>query len=89
MIFFLSGSGLGSFCMDCTFTSYAADGASLGDVAGISILWACILDSCCLFSSLARTNDDEIQVTKQLWVVFSTNGSPQTYLNFSHLAWQP
>lgn len=69
--------------MDCTFTSYTADGASLGDVAGISILWAWILDSCRPFSSLARTNDDEIQVTMQLWVIFSSNGSSQTYLPLS------
>lgn len=55
--------------MDCTFTSSAVVGAPLGNVGGTSILWTWLSDPRCPFPSLARTKDDEIQVTVRVFLL--------------------
>lgn len=48
--------------MDRSFTSDASDGAALGVVTGLCLLWTCFIDSPCLFPVWLRKNDDEVQV---------------------------
>lgn len=48
--------------MDRSSPSDAADGAALGLVAGLHLLWACFPCSPLISSSRIRENDDEVQV---------------------------
>ena len=60
--FYFSGTCTGTFCVDCSSASDAADGAALGLVAGLHFLWACFPRSPRPSSSRIRENDDEVQV---------------------------
>lgn len=59
---FVSGTCLGTFCMDCSFTSGSPDGSSLGVVTILCLLWPWFTDNPGLFSSYFREDDGEVQV---------------------------
>jgi hypothetical protein len=48
--------------MDCSFTSDSSDGASLGLVTVLSLLWPWFTDNPGYFSSYPREDDGEVQV---------------------------
>lgn len=63
--------------MDCSFTSDVADGAALGAVTGLRLLWARFPHRPRPASSWVRENDDEVQVALVL------HNSKGFYVGFS------
>lgn len=77
--FYFPGTCIGTFCVDRSFTSDTSDGAALGIVTGLCLLWTCCTHSPRPFPSLVRENDDEVQVALYL---HSFKGFFLTCLNF-------
>lgn len=59
---YFSGTCLGALRVDCSSASDAADGAAVGVVAGLRLLWTCLPRSPRPLSSWVGENDDEVQV---------------------------
>lgn len=62
LCFSFPGARLGTFCVDCTSASDAADGLALGAAAGLCLLRPCIPHHPRPCSSWLGENDDEVQV---------------------------